>query len=304
MPSFALSVTRFGLRAIGAVSPRHAGKLAFHIFSTTPSRKPKGAKAKGVHAAGMKRLAAAERLHVYLPAGGRVAAYRFAPAGGKPAQERYLVVHGWGSGSAYMADLAAGIAATGAEVIAIDFPGHGRSSGRVLNMRLAVEAIAAAELRFGSFDAAIGHSFGGASLMIAASGLLPGIRPLAAGKLALIGAPSEMGWLFEDYGRLLGLAPRVQAALEGQIHHVTGRRLGDFDAATLGQAFDRPLLVIHAEDDKEVSAEHARRYGNAGPHVRLHWANGHGHRRIVSAPDVIARLVEFLREPGRAQAAE
>lgn len=303
MPSFALQVIRFGLLTVGTVSPRYAGRLAFRIFSTTPSRRPQGERARTVFATGTKRLQAAEPIAIDMPGCRKVMAYRFAPAedGGKG---RYLVAHGWGSESAYMAEMSAGIAAAGAEVISLDFPGHGGSSGRVLNMRLAVEAIAAAERRFGAFDAAIGHSFGGASLIIAATGLLPGIKPLSAGKLALIGSPSEMSWLFADFGKMMRLGSRVQSALEHEIEKVTGRGLYDFDAAGLGENFARPMLVVHAEDDKEVSAEHARRYAMAGPNVTLHWANGQGHRRIVSAPEVIERIVNFLDEGRKAEAAE
>ena len=64
-------------------------------------------------------------------------------------------------------------------------------------------------------------------------------------------------------------------------------------AATAGAS---TVLVIHAEDDKEVPADHARRYGAVGPNVELHWANGLGHRRIVSAAPVIERITEFLWE--------
>ncbi len=303
MPSFALQVIRFTLRAAGTVSPRLGGRLAFRVFSTTPSRRPMGNKAKAAFAAGMERLSSTERHVLPMPRGGTLAAHRFAPA--RAGAPRYLVVHGWGSGSAYMADLAAGLAANGAEVIALDFPGHGGSSGRLLSMLLAVEAVAAAQKRFGAFDAAVGHSFGGASLVIAASGLLPGIKPLEAGKLVTIGSPSEMGWLFADFGKFMGLSPRVQAALEKKVETVTGRGLEEFNAAGLGERIGRPLLVVHAEDDKEVSADHARRYAEAGPNVTLHWANGHGHRRIISAPDVIRHIVEFVEAgPPNAQAAE
>jgi pimeloyl-ACP methyl ester carboxylesterase len=56
------------------------------------------------------------------------------------------------------------------------------------------------------------------------------------------------------------------------------------------------MLVLHAEDDKEVPALHARRYAASGPNVTLEWANGFGHRRIVSAEPVIDRIVQFLAE--------
>ncbi|NEJ74109.1 alpha/beta fold hydrolase [Rhizobium phaseoli] len=293
MANFALEVTRLGFSLLQAVSPELAGRAAFLLFCRTPSPRPKGEKAKAAHAAGAARLAGAEHFTLRLAGGAKAYAYRL-NGGARGKRKRYLVTHGWGSSAEYMAELVSMLAATGAEVVALDFPGHGRAGRRFLHMGLAVEAIAAAEARFGVFDAVIGHSFGGAALMVSAAGLLPGMAPVVCERLVLIGAPSEMAWLFTDFGRMIGLRPAAQAALENAVHHVTGRRLEDFDAGEAASAIGRPVLVIHAEDDKEVPPTHARRYQAAGKDVRLFWANGFGHRRILGAAPVLAAIAAFL----------
>jgi len=294
MPSFALKVTRSGLSGLGRLSPQLAGKAAFRLFCLTPSRRPRGAKARATHMEGRERLLTAEQVMLPFP-GGRAMAYRF-NGGAKGPRKRYLVVHGWGSSSEYMSELTVFLAESGAEVVSLDLPGHGRSGGRFLNVRLAVSAIAAAFARFGGFDAAIGHSFGGASLALACAGFLPDVDAVDPGKLVLIGAPSAMGWLFKDFGRLMRLGPAAQAALEDEVRRVTGRTLASYDQKRGMLDPGRPVLVIHAEDDKEVSAEHARAYAAQGPHVRLLWANGFGHRRIVAAAPVFEAIDAFLSE--------
>ncbi|MBB2698058.1 UNVERIFIED_ORG: pimeloyl-ACP methyl ester carboxylesterase [Rhizobium esperanzae] len=293
MANFALEVTRLGFSALQAVSPELAGRAAFRLFCRTPSPRPKGARAKAAHAAGAARLAGAERFTLKLAGGAKAHAYRL-NGGARGKRKRFLVTHGWGSSAEYMAELVSMLAATGAEVVALDFPGHGRAGGRFLHMGLAVGAIAAAEQRFGAFDAVIGHSFGGAALMVSAAGLLSGMAPVACERLVLIGAPSEMRWLFTGFGRMIGLRPAAQDALENWVHRVTGRRLDEFDAGNTAGAIGRPVLVIHAEDDKEVPPTHARRYGAAGGSVRLFWANGFGHRRIVGAAPVLEEIAMFL----------
>ncbi|MBX4954572.1 alpha/beta fold hydrolase [Rhizobium lentis] len=293
MANFALKVIRLGFSALQAVSPRLAGRAAFLLFCRTPSPRPKGKKAKAAHAAGEARLAGAERFVLRLAGGAKAHAYRL-NGGAIGQRKRYLVTHGWGSSAVYMADLISMLAATGAEVVALDFPGHGRAGGRFLHMGLAVEAIAAAGERFGTLDAVIGHSFGGAALMVSAAGLIPDATPASCERLVLIGAPSEMAWLFTDFGWMIGLRPAAQAALENEVHRVSGRRLEDFDVGDTAGMIGSPLLVIHAEDDKEVSPAHARRYGAAGKSVRLVWANGFGHRRIVSAAPVLGAIAAFL----------
>lgn len=295
MPSFALKVTRLALSGLSGISPRLAGKAAFALFCRTPSRRPAGQKARATHAMGRERLAAAERIRLTF-AGGGAMAYRL-NGGARGDRKRYLVLHGWGSSSEYISELVASLARDGAEVIALDLPGHGRSPGRSLTIRMAVLAVAAAGDRFGRFDAIVGHSFGGASAAVAAVGLLPGIRPVLPGRLVLIGAPSSMSWLFADFGKLVRLSSPAQQSLEAEVRRVTGRGLLDYDVRTRIGALELPVLVIHAEDDKEVDAHHARAYATAGAHVRMLWANGFGHRRIVSAPPVLAAIGDFLAEP-------
>lgn len=293
MANFAAKVTRLGFSLVEGISPTLAGKAAFRLFCRTPSAKPHGAKASAAHIAGTRKLGGAEMFELRLTGGRRAHAYRL-NGGSVGMRERYLVTHGWGSSIAYMADLVATLAATGAEVIALDFPGHGRAGGRILHMGLAVHAIRAAEERFGPFDAVIGHSFGGAALMVASAGMLPDVPAVVPHKLVLIGSPSEMHWLFKGFGKMLGLGKAAQSVLEHEVHRITGRRLEDFDAGEAAGTIRRPVLVVHAEDDKEVSASHARRYAALGETVRLHWANGFGHRRIVRAVPVLEVVRDFL----------
>lgn len=296
MASFAKKALRLTFSVAGSVAPRSAGKLAFTVFRLTPPRFPKGERAKAVFAEGAQRLEKAISQMVKTPHG-RVMTHRL-KASGVPAGQiggRYLVLHGWGSRSEYMAALAEGIAAaTGGEAILLDFPGHGASSGRFLDMRLAVEAITAVDRHFGPFDGAVGHSFGGASLMVSVCGFLPQFPVFRPKRAGLIGAPSEMDGIFRYFAEQFDLSQNTRSHLEKEVRRVTGRRSGDFDIAKAGRDLDLPVLVVHAEDDKEVSADHARRYAALGGNVRLGWANGYGHRRIVSAPPVIDMVSEFL----------
>ncbi|MGK6314977.1 alpha/beta hydrolase [Neorhizobium sp. DT-125] len=292
MPNFALKVIRLAFAMLGRLAPQTAAKLAFALFCRTPSRRPKGEKARMTEAEGRERLAAAERMP--FPAGkSTVMAYRFGD--GRPGRRRYLVVHGWGSSAAYISALPAGLAESGAEVVVLDFPGHGLSSGRSLNMRQAVDTVVEAERRFGRFDAVVGHSFGGAASMLAAGGVMKGAGAISPSKLVVIGSPSDIHWLFDDFSRMVGLAPRVKALLIQHAEQVAGASLDDFDTVAAAARLGKPVLVVHAEEDKEVASHHARRFGDLAT-AQLHWANGLGHRRIVSDRGVIETIGAFLSE--------
>ena len=168
MASFAIKVTRLALRCVSAFSPETAGRLAFravqrHAVAETEERQGKGSaccgrtrhgKGAAGHAVFCRRLGHGQTLRSAACYGG--------------ATKRILLVHGWGSRSDYLAAMIDGLMAGGAEVVALDWPGHGASPGRTLTMPAAVRAIDAAWRHFGGFDVAVGHSFGGASLACAA----------------------------------------------------------------------------------------------------------------------------------------
>lgn len=293
MASFATKVISLALKAVSAASPEMAGRIAFRLFCRTPSRKPKNVKERTALAAAAPIIARSQRVTLSFAGGWVVARHFRRHAGGEG--PRVLLVHGWGSRSDYLATMIDGLLAAGSEVVALDWPGHGASPRRSLTMIEAVRAVDAAWRHFDSFDVGIGHSFGGASLACAAGAVVCDVPARVPEKLVLIGAPSEMNWLVKGFGRMLALSPAAQAAFEGMIERLSGRPIDGFDAARILAALRIPVLVIHAEDDKEVPAAHARRYGAAGPNISLHWANGLGHRRIVSAQPVIDKVTSFIR---------
>ncbi len=297
MTSFAFKVIRFGFSRLEALSPRLSGSLAFKLFCRTPGRQPKGEKAKRVFMAGQQTLknAALVRLPTSV---GNVGTYHLASGTSPRGTPRLLVVHGWGSRAEYLVDLALGLSAAGAEVVLLDLPGHGVSSGRRLDLRLAAEAIGATERHFGPFDGVVGHSFGGAAVMTAAGGVFGERSSLRAERIVLIGAPSSMGEVFAGFASTIGLGRRSMAAMRARAEQYVGVGVEQLDTVTAARRIDRPLLVVHAEDDKEVNVGHAQRYIGLSPKVRHLWANGHGHRRIVSAPEVIGAVADFLvRDP-------
>jgi pimeloyl-ACP methyl ester carboxylesterase len=295
MPSFPLKVTRLAFAQLEKLSPAVAGRIAFELFCRTPSRRPKGAKAKQVFLMGRSRLRQSQTVRLALSRGMAAAHQLPADAAGENAQ-RILVVHGWGSRAEYLAELASGLKQAGAQVVILDLPGHGASSGRRLDLKIAAEAIVAAERHFGRFDGVVGHSFGGAAIMMAAGRVFPELQPLEARRIALIGSPSSMGEVFNGFAAMVGLGRGSVGAMRNRAMELVGAQVEDLDGVAVARRIDRPLLVVHAEDDKEVNVGHAQRYIGVSPHVRHLWANGHGHRRIVSAPEVIHAVSSFLTE--------
>lgn len=295
MASFAVKVIRGAFGIAEHVMPAAAGRLAFELFCRTadPVRLSEGEQRAVDRAASLMVDA---RRHRLTTRAGTVMAFVFKTAEGAPAVGTVLLVHGWHSRSEHMRVLIDGFRDRGYRVVSLDLPGHGHSSGRRLNMALAVDAIATAAEWFGPFSAIVGHSFGGAAAVNAAVGSVRGVAPVATDRLVLISAPNSMPKLFEMFGGYFRLGPRTRAVLSEQVRRITGRKLSEFVCSMQLARLPVPTLVMHADEDREVPSQSARELKQAGDHVTLRWANGLGHRRILTDPGVVGRAVDFVAE--------
>jgi pimeloyl-ACP methyl ester carboxylesterase len=293
MASFGLKVIRGLFGVAEHVAPSLAGRAAFNLFCRTPGRRSltQGERRAIMQAGPFMQEARHHRLRTR---SGCVMVHEFRPAR-KPIGA-VLVIHGWRSRTEYMRSLIEGFRGAGFRVMALDLPGHGHSSGRRLNMVTAVDAAQTAGEWFGPFAAVVGHSFGGAVAVNAAVGSVPSIAPLATEHLVLIAAPNSMSDLFEGFGRFVNLGRRTYSAMAGQVRRLSGRALSEFTGSRQLASVPIPVLIVHAADDREVPADDARALASAGEHVRLHWADGLGHRRILSDPSVVELSVGFVTE--------
>jgi pimeloyl-ACP methyl ester carboxylesterase len=296
MAPFAQKVIRALFGAGELLAPRFTGRIAFELFCRTPNpaRLSERERKSAERAAGF--LAQARR-HCLTTSSGRVTVFEFRPAPGVERVGTVLAIHGWGSRTEHMKALIESFRDAGYRVAALDLPGHGASSGRRLTMLHALDAVSVAGQWVGPFAAIVGHSFGGAVACNAVAGSVQGIAPVAAERLVLIAAPSSMPAIFDEFARFLNVGRKSFAAMANQVERITGRRLESFVASPEFALTQPPTLIIHAPDDREVSADHARAYAAAGEHIRLHWAEGLGHRRILADPDVARLAVSFLSEP-------
>ena len=295
MASFGLKVIRGLFGAAERVAPRLSGRAAFEMFCRTPStrRLTEGERRAIGRAAEFMTEARHHRLKT---ATGCVMIHEFRPEPGRAGAGTVLVVHGWRSRTEYMRALIEGYRAAGHKVVSLDLPGHGQSRGRRLNMVNAVDALRVAGEWFGPFAAVVGHSFGGAVAANAIAGSIKNIPPLAADSLVLIAAPSSLPAIFDDFSRLLNVGPRSQVAMADRVESLSGRPLREFTGDRQLAHTPVPTLVIHASDDREVPRDHATRYASAGSHVRLYWADGLGHRRILADRRVVEHAVGFVAE--------
>lgn len=296
MASLGCQVTR-ALFGVGEkVAPGLAGRAAFELFARTPNprRQTDGERKALSRAADFMQSA---RHHWIKVGPDCVAVHEFRLQPGAVEAGRVMVIHGWRSRTEYMKAIVESLRGAGFRVFCVDLPGHGGSTSRRLTIMKAVEAVGGVAQWFGPFDMVVGHSFGGVVAVNAVAGSVDGTPPLAAAKLALIASPNSISEVLDGFAGQIGLGGRSRGAMVARIERIARRRLDEFTGSRQLARLAVPTLVVHAPDDREVSADDARGYAAAGPHVTLHWAPGQGHRRILSDAGVTARIVAFARQP-------
>jgi putative redox protein len=167
------------------------------------------------------------------------------------------------------------LASAGIGVLRFDFAGIGGSEGEfadttfstnVGDLVAAGEAMAAAGM---GPDLLIGHSFGGAAVLAAASDL-PTVRAIAT-----IAAPFDLAHVLAqfDSGRLDEIRARGEAEVQlaGRPFRVRQAFVDDVRADMQSERIAhlrRPLLILHAPRDQVVGIEHATRIFTAAKHPK------------------------------------
>lgn len=290
MAHAALKVIRPVVTLASALAPRLSGRLAWRLFETPLGQpkldetRPAIRDARLLFARGETRL---------VPHGcGFVSFTRFEPAA--PARGTVLVLHGWTSRALLMAGFVAPLLEQGFRVLVPDLPAHGASSGKRLNLPIALSAIEAVVRDHLPLAGIIGHSFGAAIATTAITGGVAQFRPIPAKRLVMIAAPMGMQRYGRFFARSLGLTRRGVETFEDQVPALTGRSMASFNSAEYLRRHPMPTLVIHAPDDKEIPFAEAEALANAGPHMRLMAAEGLGHRRILNDPAVQRAAAAFI----------
>jgi pimeloyl-ACP methyl ester carboxylesterase len=288
----ALRFLRPLVKAGSLVAPRMTGHMMFRLFCTPPSLKGLDAAQREMIARAESRLAHGERFTLPFE-GGALWCYRFRP---ETADTRgtVLLLHGWTGRAAFMSAFVQPLVNAGFEVVALDLPAHGSSSGKQLHVPLGVAALHALLAITGPWRGIIAHSFGGAIATSLVAGTIKGLPAVPLERLVLIATPGSIPELFAHFGRTIGLSARAQHYFDGRVLHLAKRPLADFVGRDLLRAAGVKTLVMHAPDDKEVDYSHAVAMAEAGDHITLVTMPGLGHRRILYATATVKQALAFV----------
>jgi len=204
-------------------------------------------------------------------------------------EKKILLAHGWSGRGTQLFKIADELIKVGYSTISFDAPAHGKSPGKTTIMSDFVETILEIERQFGPFEAAVGHSLGGMSLLNAVK------KGLAINHLAIIGSGDIVQDILDDFVKKLELKPKTSNQLRLYFEKKYGEDMNNYSAYKSAMEVSIPVLVIHDKNDVEVPVE-------AGIHIHKHLKNGElflteglGHRKILGNHEAIEKVVQFIQ---------
>lgn len=204
-------------------------------------------------------------------------------------ERKVLLVHGWSGRGTQLFKIADELLQNDYSTISFDAPAHGKSEGKTTIMSEFIASILEIEKEFGPFEFAIGHSLGGMSVLNA---IKDGLK---VNKAVIIGSGDIVQDILDEFIFKLKLKKEFSERLRLFFEDKYQLKMDDFSAYRAAQKIKIPVLVIHDNDDPEVSVK-------AGIHIHENLQNGFlfltdglGHRKILGNQTVIKKTLEFIK---------
>lgn len=204
-----------------------------------------------------------------------------------------LLVHGWSGNAGQMTAIADALVGAGFKVIAIDFPGHGQSSGKQSSVIHFERVIANANTLYGPFHAIVAHSLGAAAASLALS------RGIECQRAVFIGPVVKFGSVWSRTQQLFHISPKLLDLAVKRAANWLNISFDDIEPVRLAPSLSAELLVVHDQDDKEAPIADSQELVRAWPNAKLAATDKLGHTRILYDGDAVQKTVDFIRNGHR-----
>lgn len=202
-----------------------------------------------------------------------------------------LVMHGWAGRATQFRRFIKPLLKAGYSVVGFDGPAHGRSSGKQTTILEFEEAFKKIYELKGEPAAILAHSFGGGAILYAA------MKGLPVNRLINIASPTIGDEIINTYLRAMNGSEGTKTFFKQYMLDVYKKPFDEFTATHFIKHLPNPieLLLVHDEDDREVTLNHALELIKIYPTAQLLQTKGLGHTRILKDNAVIANCVTFIK---------
>lgn len=204
--------------------------------------------------------------------------------------KKILLVHGWSGRGTQLFKIADKLEKEGYSTISFDAPAHGKSPGKTTIMSEFIETIFEIDKQFGPFEAAVGHSLGGMSLLNAVK------KGFKINNLVIIGSGDIVQDILDDFVAKLELKTSISSKLREHFEKKYGQEMDSYSGFKSAKEIAIPVLVIHDKNDPEVAVTAGVNIYNHLKNGTLYLTEGLGHRKVLGNPVVIEKVVEFIKE--------
>ncbi|GAA4277364.1 alpha/beta fold hydrolase [Aquimarina mytili] len=204
--------------------------------------------------------------------------------------KKILLVHGWSGSGTQLSKIADQLLAKGYSTVSFDAPAHGKSPGKRTILPHFLEVIYHLEKTHGPFEAAVGHSLGGMSLLRTTK------FGLKIKKLVIIGTANSITAVTKNFANNLQLGPKVATLLKSYFDKRYGEDLNNYSGAVSAKGVKIPTLVVHDKNDVDVHYSSANEIAKELENGELLFTEQLGHRKILGNEEVISKIVKFILE--------
>lgn len=201
-----------------------------------------------------------------------------------------LLMHGWESNTFRWRNLIPRLQKEHYNIIAMDAPAHGNSSGKILNLPL---YSACAQKVINSYNPVyvIGHSLGGMALLYNLYKYKSENKRLE--KIITLGSPSELSDFMRHYKKILGLSNRMMRLLENYFIKTFGFNFVDFSSPKFAKEITQKGLLIHDKLDKIAPYWSSKQVHESWKNSTLVTTEGLGHS--LHQGKVREQIISFLK---------
>lgn len=202
-----------------------------------------------------------------------------------------VLVHGWMGRASQFFKLIDALVVQNYHVVSFDGPAHGASAGRQTNLNEFAKAIKYIANKYGPISFAIGHSFGGITILNA---IKDGLK---IDHVGFIATPSIAGDIIKDFEKKINGSPATGLNFRKEILKRYGITFESLAASELIKLISiQSLLLVHDANDRDVPISHAKLMEELFPQAATIYTEGLGHTRILRNDSVISQITNHIVE--------
>ena len=197
-----------------------------------------------------------------------------------------IVVHGWMGRASQFYKLVDAFVARNYHVIGFDGPAHGASAGRSTNILEFAEAIEYVSENYGPIHCAMGHSFGGITILNAIE------RGSQIHNVIMIATPTISSDIVKQFEEKINASPATGERFLKEVSELYGISFEYISASEIIKRIKpKNLMLVHDENDRDVPIAHAELMKELYPEAQTIFTQGLGHTRILRNDEVINRII-------------